>query len=403
MAKGKDAQAHIGIFGRRNKGKSSLINHISGQDISIVSEIPGTTTDPVKKSIEIPKIGAAILIDTAGIDDVGDLGQQRIKRTEQVINIIDLAIIVLSNNELSRFEKSLVYLLEERSVPYFFVHNKSDIQKAELAFRQRILNDFNTDVIDLSALQSTPNLELVAAIQKYLPDSAYIKQSMLGGIIRKDDIVLLVTPIDTEAPEGRLILPQVQAIRDILDNDAVAIVLKENEIDTFLKKTAIKPALVITDSQMFKKVAAIVPKDIPLTGFSVLLARFKGDFEAYLKGTPKIADLKDGDKVLILESCTHHVTCDDIGRVKIPDWMSKFTGKKLTFVTVAGLNSVPGEISDYSLIIQCGGCVITRKQILGRLKPAKDADISLSNYGMAIAYLHGVYDRAIAPFIMPEK
>jgi [FeFe] hydrogenase H-cluster maturation GTPase HydF len=221
----------------------------------------------------------------------------------------------------------------------------------------------------------------------------------LGDLISYGDIVILITPIDVEAPAGRLILPQVQAIRDILDNDAIAIVLKEREVDGFLKKTKIKPSLAITDSQVFIKADASIPPEIPLTSFSIMLARFKGDFDSYLKGTPKISDLKDGDRVLLLESCTHHVSCDDIGRIKIPRWITNFTGKKILYDIVAGLDSLPRPVTDYSLVIQCGGCMITRKQLHNRLHAAIKAGVPVTNYGMAIAYLQGIYSRAIAPFI----
>jgi [FeFe] hydrogenase H-cluster maturation GTPase HydF len=222
---------------------------------------------------------------------------------------------------------------------------------------------------------------------------------MVGDVISQGDLVLLITPIDEEAPEGRLILPQVQAIRDILDNDAIAVVAKEREIDSLIKRLSPRPALAICDSQVFKKADASIPDDIPLTSFSTVLARYKGDFENYLLGTPHLAKLKDGDKVLILESCTHQVSCDDIGRVKIPRWLSSFNGLQLEYEVVAGLNKVPGKISDYSIVIQCGGCMITRKQLINRLKPAIDAGIPVTNYGMAIAYMHGIFERAVAPFV----
>jgi [FeFe] hydrogenase H-cluster maturation GTPase HydF len=225
---------------------------------------------------------------------------------------------------------------------------------------------------------------------------------MIGDVISQGDLVLLITPVDDEAPEGRLILPQVQAIRDILDNDAIAVVAKEREIDTLLKTLHPRPALAITDSQAFKKADASVPDDIPLTSFSTVLARYKGDFESYLKGTPHLSDLQNGDRILILESCTHHVSCDDIGRIKIPRWLSNFTGKQLEYEVVAGLNKVPGKITDYSIVIQCGGCMITRKQLINRLKPAIEAGIPVTNYGMAIAYMHGIYARAVAPFVKLE-
>jgi [FeFe] hydrogenase H-cluster maturation GTPase HydF len=232
-----------------------------------------------------------------------------------------------------------------------------------------------------------------------MPGSAWQKQTLLGDLVSYGDIVLLITPIDIEAPEGRLILPQVQAIRDLLDNDCVAVVIKEREVDSFLRKTGIKPALVVCDTSVILKADASIPKDIPLTGFSILLAHYKGEFENYLQGTPRIGELKDGDRVLLLESCTHHVSCDDIGRVKIPRWMSSYSGKKLNFDVVAGLNHLGRKISEYALVVQCGGCMITRKQLVNRLKPAIDAGIPVTNYGMAIAWMQGVYPRAVRPFV----
>jgi [FeFe] hydrogenase H-cluster maturation GTPase HydF len=258
---------------------------------------------------------------------------------------------------------------------------------------------FSGPVVEFSALHPDNLEELVDTIHRVMPATVYRKQSLLGDFLKYGDSVLLITPVDTEAPEGRLILPQVQAIRDILDNDCIAIVLKEREVDAFLRKTGIKPRLAVCDSSVFLKADASVPKEIPLTGFSILLARFKGEFDSYLRGTPVLAGLKDGDRVLLLESCTHHVSCDDIGRVKIPRWLNSFSGKKLHFDVVAGLNKLERPVTDYALVIQCGGCMITRKQLVNRLKPAIDAGVPVTNYGMAIAYMQGVYHRAIEPFV----
>jgi [FeFe] hydrogenase H-cluster maturation GTPase HydF len=257
-------------------------------------------------------------------------------------------------------------------------------------------------MFDFSALHPFNREELIGLIRKTIPETAYFSKSLVGDIISQGDLVLLITPIDEEAPEGRMILPQVQAIRDILDNDAIAIVAKEREIDALLKRLSPRPALAITDSQVFKKADASIPDDIPLTSFSTVLARYKGDFENYLAGTPHLAKLKKGDKILILESCTHHVSCDDIGRVKIPRWLSSFSGLQLEYEVVAGLSKVPGKITDYAMVIQCGGCMITRKQLINRLKPAIDAGIPVTNYGMAIAYMQGIYERAVAPFVKLE-
>jgi len=402
MSKGKDTKPHIGIYGRRNNGKSSLINCLAAQDIAIVSDHAGTTTDPVKKSFEITGFGPVILVDTAGIDDVGDLGEKRIDRTKQSIKTIDLAILVITNNDFDIYEENLVKEFEKVEVPYIILHNKSDINPLKEETRKE-LESFNANIIDFSTVDAKNREELIRLIKVTIPESAFTNPSMVGDLISYGDIVLLITPIDIEAPEGRMILPQVQAIRDILDNDGICVVLKEREVDAFLRKTKIKPALAITDSQIFLKADAMIPKDIPLTGFSVVLARLKGDFENYLKGTPKISELKDGDRILLLESCTHHVSCDDIGRIKIPRWISNFTGKKLDFDVVAGLSKIEKPITDYALVIQCGGCMITRKQLINRLKPAVDAGVPVTNYGMAIAYVQGIYNRAIAPFVNAEN
>lgn len=403
MTKGKEAKPHIGIYGRRNNGKSSLINMLAGQDIAIVSDFAGTTTDPVKKSFEITGFGPVILIDTAGIDDEGELGGKRIKKTLDSIQTIDLAILVLAENIFGEFEKQLIGEFSKLDTPFVIVHNKSDIQKLKAKTEEEISKLISKPVLEISTL-STENLEdLISLIKKTIPDSAFKNPSLVGDLLQYGDIVLLITPIDVEAPAGRLILPQVQAIRDVLDNDAVAIVLKEREVDGFLRKTGIKPKLAITDSQIFTKADAMIPRDIMLTSFSIVLARFKGDFENYLKGTPKISELKDGDRVLMLESCTHHVSCDDIGRIKIPRWLSNYTGKKLEYDMVSGLNNLPREITEYALVVQCGGCMITRKQLINRLKPAIDAGVPVTNYGMGIAYVQGIYERAIAPFVKMEE
>jgi len=403
MTKGKDSKPHIGLFGRRNNGKSSIINKLAGQEIAIVSEVAGTTTDPVKKSFEITGFGPVILIDTAGIDDEGELGAKRIQKTNEIIKSIDLAILVITENKLGNHEKDLIEKFKYYEIPYFFIHNKSDIERLTTETEALTFSLYQAKIIEYSTLSGKEWMEnheqLIQLIKSTIPEKSYKINSMLGDLLSYGDIVLLITPIDIEAPEGRLILPQIQAIRDILDNDCIAIVLKEREVDAFLKNTGIKPKLAITDSQIFLKADASIPKDISLTGFSVVLARMKGDFDNYLKGTPKISKLKDGDRILMLESCTHHVSCDDIGRIKIPRWISNFTGKRLEFDVVAGLDAITRDISDYALIIQCGGCMITRKQIFSRLKPAVEANVPVTNYGMAIAYVQGIYKRAIQPFV----
>ncbi|MDY0199167.1 MAG: [FeFe] hydrogenase H-cluster maturation GTPase HydF [Tenuifilaceae bacterium] len=399
MSKGRESKPHIGIYGRRNSGKSSLINMLTGQSVAIVSEHPGTTTDPVKKSLEILDFAPVILIDTAGIDDIGDLGIKRIEKTFETISHIDLAILIITNSLWGDFEEHLVERFSKQNVPYIIVHNKGDLAQldSELKIALQALPQKPT-IVEMSMITKVGFIQLVDAIKQTIPDSSWQIPTLLGEIIGKGDIVLLITPIDTEAPAGRLILPQVQAIRDILDNDAIAIVLKETEVVGFLGSTGIKPAIAVTDSKIFSLADSLIPADVPLTSFSILLARLKGDFDSYIKGTPKIAELKDGDRVLILESCTHHVSCEDIGRVKIPTWIRNFTSKELEFDFVAGLDKLPRAITDYALVIQCGGCMITPKQLKSRLLPAIEAGIPITNFGMAIAYVQGIYNRAVAVF-----
>lgn len=403
MSRGRESKPHIGIYGRRNNGKSSLINCLAGQDIAIVSAQAGTTTDPVKKSFEITGFGPVILVDTAGIDDSGDLGSKRVDRTLRTLEIIDLALLVVTDNLWGKYEDDLVARFRNHDIPFIIIHNKSDLQKPTSRFMEKVQGKTGTDLFEFSAADKRNYEELIELIRITIPEHSFKIPTLLGDLISHGDIVILITPIDIEAPAGRMILPQVQAIRDILDNDAVAVVLKETEAAPFLKKTRIMPALAITDSQAFAKADASIPPEIPLTSFSIMLARFKGDFDNYLIGTPKISDLKDGDRVLLLESCSHHVACDDIGRVKIPRWITNFTGKKIEYDVVAGLDVLPRPVTDYSLVIQCGGCMITRKQLHNRLQPAIKAGVPVTNYGMAIAYVQGIYERAIAPFVKGNK
>jgi len=398
MSKGRDNKPHIGIFGRRNNGKSSFINALTGQETAIVSEVAGTTADPVKKSIEIPGIGPVIMIDTAGMDDEGSLGIKRMAKSHEMLKIIDLAILVIAGNRFDEIEMRLIRDFQKQDLPFIIIHNKSDLAKPDPALSVLLQEKYGVPLISFSALHPGNLEEVLGFMRNTMPRSAYQKVSLVGDLISQGDVVLLITPIDIEAPEGRMILPQVQVIRDVLDHDGIAVLCKEREIDVFFKKMNPKPALVITDSQVFPKADAAIPKNIPLTSFSIVLARQKADFGAYLKGTPKIGELREGDRILILESCTHHVSCDDIGRTKIPRWLSNFTGKKLEFDVVAGLSAITKPISVYALIIQCGGCMITRKQLINRLKPAIDAGVPVTNYGLAIAYVHGIYARSIAPF-----
>lgn len=389
--KGHDSQPHIGIFGKRNNGKSSLINKLTGQDIAIVSDIPGTTTDPVKKSIEIFGIGPTVIIDTPGIDDIGELGKKRVQKTNETLKTIDLAIIVLNNYDLGEYETHLIEKLNSYETPYVLVNNKADLKLDR--FKTEI---YGEKIIPVSAQTGLGIDDLINEMILKMPSTAYISHSLLEGIISKGDQVLLITPIDSEAPEGRMILPQVQMLRDVLDNDGVAIFIKEDRITEYLENN-IPPKLVITDSQVFNKISYLIPQEIPFTSFSIVLAHHKGDFENYLIGTPQIENLQDNDHILIMESCTHLTSCEDIGRYKIPRWLQEYTHKKLEFTVVPGLEDIK-DYSKYKLVIQCGGCMITRKQILNRLKPAIEHNIPVTNYGMLIAYMSGIFNRATAVF-----
>ena len=389
---------HIGLFGRRNTGKSSIINRLTGQDLAIVSEVPGTTTDPVKKAVEIPGLGAVVLIDTAGIDDTGELGSQRISKTRQAMQQVDIAIIVFCDNDFSDYEQQLAEQLHQLNTPFILLHNKSDILPVDASIEAGLTERNKADFIEFSTITGDNTENLIKLLQKNIPDNFAQTPPLFGDLVKTGDLVILVTPIDSEAPEGRLILPQVQAIREALDFNCIAVVLKETEVVDFIQHTSIVPSLVITDSQLFGKIDRLIPPEIPLTSFSILLARQKGHFDAYLKGTPHINKLQTGDRILIMENCTHHSTCDDIGRVKIPRLLQAYTGHKLEFDIVAGLDEPPHNISDYALALQCGGCMITRKQLLIRIQTAINANVPVTNYGMAIAYVNGVWKRSVELF-----
>ncbi len=403
MKKGKDQKPHIGIFGRRNVGKSSLINALTGVDVAIVSDVAGTTTDPVKKSIEIFGVGPAIIIDTAGIDDEGNLGQKRIEKSLQIISQINAAILVITNNRFDDEEVKLLQKFQEYNTPYLIVHNKEDEETLNDKTRSIIKQKTNTPVIPCSVKASKNFPELIEALKRTIPETAYKKTTLLEGLVDENDIIMLITPIDSEAPEGRMILPQAMTIREILDHNAINIVLKETQIEHFFKHNNIKPKLIITDSQAFNFVNKVVPQNLPLTGFSVLFARMRGPFEDYIKGVRKLSNLNDGDRILMLESCVHQVSCEDIGRYKLPNWIRKFSKKELNFDIAPGLSTIERPMTDYNLVIQCGGCMITRQQVLNRLKPALDAGIPITNYGLSIAYMNGILDRALTPFINTKK
>lgn len=392
----KDLKPHIGIFGRRNNGKSSIINKLTGQDIAIVSDFAGTTTDPVKKSMEIFGIGPAVIIDTAGIDDYGELGTKRVEKTYQTIKNIDCAILVITNNEFDTPETELINRFTENDIPFLVIHNKSDIIPIDTSLKSRIEHDYNTKVLDFNTINGDTST-LTELLKKTIPETSYHKPSLLGDIIKPKDVVVLVTPIDAEAPDGRMILPQVMAIRDVLDNDCICVVVKETNLQDYFEKITCKPALVVTDSQVFAMVNKIVPPEIPLTSFSIVLARLRGDFDNYAKGTSFLSQLKDDDKILMLESCTHQVNCEDIGRYKIPNLIRKFTKKNISFDYVSGLAPIE-NIEQYAMVIQCGGCMVTRKQLINRTNMAVNKNIPISNYGMTLAYLNGIFDRAMEPF-----
>ena len=391
----KDLKPHIGIFGRMNNGKSSIINKLTGQPLSIVSDHAGTTTDPVRKAVEIFGIGPVVLIDTAGIDDMSELGKQRVEKTYQTIKEIDCAILVIARNVFGEPERKLIEEFKRHETPFIVVHNKSDIEKLEKHIFKALLEEYNINTIDFSALQDK-SIAIVEALKHAIPESAFHRPSLLGGIIKPGQTIVLVTPIDDEAPEGRMILPQVMAIRDVLDNDCICVVLKETALKQYFDNNP-KPALVVTDSQVFALVNKILPQDVQLTSFSIILARLRGDFENYLKGTTHLSNLKDGDKILMLESCTHEISCGDIGRVKLPNLIRKFTGKNVEFTYLSGLTPIE-NIGQYAIAIQCGGCVATRKQLINRTNQAVEHGIPITNYGMAIAYMNGIFERVTKVF-----
>lgn len=383
----KSFRLHIGVFGKTNVGKSSLLNKITNQEISIVSEIAGTTTDVVEKSMELLPIGPVTFLDTAGLDDTSELGVQRVEKTMKVLNRIDIAIIVCDNRGLDCHESKLIEKLDELKIPYLIVANKCDIEKP-------ILNKeaLYTSVKDDNQLV----FKFKNALIKLLPDEFVNTPKIAGDLIEPKSTVILVTPIDKEAPKGRLILPQVQTIRDLLDSDCLSYVVKESELKDALANLKTPPALVITDSQAFRQVSDIVPENIPLTSFSILFARLKGDLTEFVKGANYIDSLQDGDMVLILESCTHHAIEDDIGRVKIPNLLRKKTGKNLVIHNYAG-HDFP-DLKDYKLIIHCGACMTNRREILSRILIANKANVPITNYGIAISYCLGILPRATEIF-----
>lgn len=391
---------HIAVFGRRNVGKSSLINSLTNQELALVSEIAGTTTDPVYKSMELLPLGPVVMIDTAGIDDSGSLGELRVKKTMEVIRKTDFALLVIDPEQgIGAYEKELVERLKNQKTKYLVVINKRDLYEGKTVDSEifnEVKSNLGDEIVAVSALENKGIEDLRQKIAENVPVD-FEEPFIVGDLIKPGDTVVLVTPIDLAAPKGRLILPQVQTIRDVLDHDGMAIVTKERELKLTLKNLKQKPRIVVTDSQAFMKVDADVPDDILMTSFSILFARYKGDLEIFLDGAVKLETLQPGDRVLIAEACTHRRQADDIGTVKIPRWLRQKVGNQLEFKHVSG-REYPADLGDYDLILHCGGCMLNRKEVLARLQEARTAGVPAINYGMAIAGLYGILDRALQPF-----
>ncbi|MDO4977259.1 MAG: [FeFe] hydrogenase H-cluster maturation GTPase HydF [Eubacteriales bacterium] len=380
-------RVHIGFFGKRNAGKSSVVNAVTGQDLSVVSDTKGTTTDPVQKAMELLPLGPVLIIDTPGFDDEGSLGEKRIQKTKQILNKTDIAVLIVDNTEgLTACDKELIGLFQAKKIPYLTVYNKTDLSSFHAE---------EENAIGVSALNGEGIHELKEKLASLAPEEN--EKRIVADLTKAGDFIVLVVPIDSAAPKGRLILPQQQTIRDILDSDATAIVVKENELKATLESLGKKPAMVITDSQAFAQVSADTPEDILLTSFSILMARFKGFLDFAVEGVTAIDQLKDGDKILIAEGCTHHRQCDDIGTVKLPRWLKQYTKKDLVIKTCSGTH-FPEDLHEYSLIIHCGGCMLNEREVIYRAKCAKDQKVPMTNYGIAIAYMQGILKRSIQIF-----
>lgn len=389
----KGVRIHIALFGRRNAGKSSLINAITGQDLAIVSDVKGTTTDPVYKAMEILPLGPVMLVDTPGLDDEGTLGEERIRKARSVLNKTDLALIVADGREASAdfsFEKTILELTKKKNIPAIIVLNKQD----EWTSEEDQIKKYGD--ICVSSKTGYHIHELKEIMTKQLPVEDQIGK-IVGDLLSPSDFVVLVVPIDSAAPKGRLILPQQQVIRDVLESGATAVVCRDTELSDTLARLGEKPRLVITDSQAFASVSKDTPKDIPLTSFSILFSRYKGDLETQLQGVRTLDELEDGDTILMAEGCTHHRQCDDIGTVKLPRWIQEYTGKKLQFETCSG-GGFPEDLSKYKMVVHCGGCTLSKKEMAFRIAEAKDQNVPIVNYGTLIAGLKGVLERSIAPF-----
>ncbi len=382
-------RVHIGFFGLRNAGKSSLVNAVTGQKISLVSDIKGTTTDPVEKAMELLPLGPVVIIDTPGFDDDGVLGSMRVEKTRQTLSKTDIAVLVVDAEKgIQDTDKELISLFGERDIPYITVFNKCDALTS-------VPNETENSIY-VSALKSTNIIKLKNMIASFAPKEAKEKR-IVGDLIESGDIVVLVTPIDESAPKGRLILPQQQTIRDILESGSIAIVTKETELQKSLDSLSVPAKMVITDSQAFKVVSEIVPENIPLTSFSILFARYKGELKQVVQGARKLDSLSDGDTLLISEGCTHHRQCNDIGTVKLPNLIRKYTGKQLNFEYTSG-GEFPEDFSKYTLIVHCGGCMLNEREMKSRLKRAKQSDVPMTNYGIAIAKMNGILDRSVSMF-----
>lgn len=390
-------RVHIGIFGRRNAGKSSIINAITGQSLAIVSDVKGTTTDPVSKAMELLPLGPVVMIDTPGLDDEGELGALRVRKSYQVLNKTDIAVLVADAKiGIDEAEMKLIQRFRDKKIPYVIAVNKSECldQEEKEAVCQKLEGEEN--LIFVSASENIKILELKELIAKQVPKEDEDKR-IVGDLLNPSDLVVLVVPIDKAAPKGRLILPQQQTIRDILEADATAVVTKENTLKETLEKLGEKPGLVITDSQVFAKASADTPEDIMLTSFSILFARYKGNLAEMVRGVTMLEQLKAGDTVLISEGCTHHRQCDDIGTVKLPGWVLKHTGKKIEFAFSSG-TEFPEDLSPYALVIHCGGCMLNEREMKYRIQCAMDQEIPITNYGIAIAYMTGILKRSLEPF-----
>lgn len=397
----KGSRLHIAIFGRRNAGKSSLINALTNQDIALVSDIPGTTTDPVYKAMEILPLGPVMMIDTAGIDDVGDLGALRVERTMQVLNKTDLAVVVIDPTAgITDFELSLKENISKRNIPMVVVMNKADIIMPNQDTLTLWEQELGLRIYSLSA-QTKQGIEELKRLLIEKAPADWEGTPVIGDLLQGGDTVVLVVPIDTAAPKGRLILPQVQTIRDILDHDASCVVVKERELKDALANLRQPPRMVVTDSQEFLKVDADTPDNVLLTSFSILMARHKGDLETLVAGAKAIDKLQPGDKVLIAEGCTHHRQADDIGKVKIPRWLRQSVGGELHFDWVSG-TAFPQDISQYQLIVHCGSCMLNRREMLYRLAVAREKQVPIVNYGVLIAKIHGILYRALGPFPLAQ-